>query len=337
MYLWIQHESALCPTWRSTRFPIQLLSSSSFRLQFLRFLSPPSLTLKLLLNFCSRTSRFSRTRPGTCISKTCRHFVALTCNFLWGKKRKSVVSEIVHLLIRIAVAREAQQVALEQELLEGLPLLFKNRPEQVSMVLECKGRGGQPCQGAANITVTVRPPSVLENCVSEDHLAKSVLCLCICVVWVCPETGGGAQPDIVTATGHQEAADWCYGSSTAEPGPSCSAHWELHHVSRNTLSYYKLKLQRQFNYKKRHNEFTGHVLMSLLRALVNIYKAQKSPAVQQVGVSAFYQVVSFVCEDTLRHPPTRQYLSSCVEILGQVWTSHKHQQTHTITSKTIHI
>lgn len=63
----------------------------------------------------------------------------------------------------------------------------------------------------------------------------------------------------------------------------------------------------------------------VLRALVNIYKAQKSPAVQQVGVSAFYQVVSFVCEDTLRHPPTRQYFSSCVEILGQVRTHlHKH-------------
>lgn len=55
-------------------------------------------------------------------------------------------------------------------------------------------------------------------------------------------------------------------------------------------------------------------------AVVNLYKAQKSPAVQHVGVSAFYTVVSFVSEDTLRHPPTRQYLSSCVEILGQVRT-----------------
>lgn len=46
---------------------------------------------------------------------------------------------------------------MEQELLESLPVLFKNRPEQVTMALECKGKGGQPCQGAANITVTVRP------------------------------------------------------------------------------------------------------------------------------------------------------------------------------------
>lgn len=60
-------------------------------------------------------------------------------------------------------------------------------------------------------------------------------------------------------------------------------------------------------------------------ALVNMYKVQKSPAVQRVGVSVFYQVVSCVCEDTLRHPPTRQYLSSCVEILGQV---HTHKHTH---------
>lgn len=53
------------------------------------------------------------------------------------------------------MAREAQQVAMEQELLESLPLLYKNQPEQVTMALECKGKGGQPCQGPANITVTV--------------------------------------------------------------------------------------------------------------------------------------------------------------------------------------
>lgn len=56
---------------------------------------------------------------------------------------------------RVAVAREAQQVALEQELLESFPLLYKNQPEQVTMALECKGRGGQPCQGPANISATV--------------------------------------------------------------------------------------------------------------------------------------------------------------------------------------
>lgn len=62
-----------------------------------------------------------------------------------------------------------------------------------------------------------------------------------------------------------------------------------------------------------------------------MYKAQKSPVVQRVGVSTFYKVVSFVSEDTLRHPPSRQYLSSCVEILGQVCAC-KNTDTHTHTA-----
>ncbi|KAK7934057.1 hypothetical protein WMY93_004953 [Mugilogobius chulae] len=58
---------------------------------------------------------------------------------------------------------------------------------------------------------------------------------------------------------------------------------------------------------------------NFITALVNLYKTQKLPTVQHVGVATFYQVVSFVCEDVLRHPPTRQYFSSCVEVLGQVF------------------
>uniref|UniRef100_A0A3B5MG69 Ectopic P-granules autophagy protein 5 homolog (C. elegans) n=1 Tax=Xiphophorus couchianus TaxID=32473 RepID=A0A3B5MG69_9TELE len=157
---------------------------------------------------------------------------------------------------RIAVAREAQQVAMEQELLENLPLLFKNQPEQVSMALECKGKGGQPCQGAANITVTcerVQRQEAVHNQITS--LRRDVKKL---------------QTDAMA------------------PPPQSLAQAAVH-------------------------------TENFITALVNIYKAQKSPAVQQVGVSAFYQVVSFVCEDTLRHPPTRQYLSSCVEILGQVF------------------
>lgn len=68
---------------------------------------------------------------------------------------------------------------------------------------------------------------------------------------------------------------------------------------------------------------------NIYSALVNMYKTQRSRSVQQVGVRAFYKVVSYVCEDTLRHPPTRQYLSSCVEILGQVCT-HIHIYQHRI-------
>lgn len=39
---------------------------------------------------------------------------------------------------------------------------------------------------------------------------------------------------------------------------------------------------------------------------------------QKVGITAFYQIVSLISEDTQRHPPTRQFFTSCVEILGQV-------------------
>ncbi|KAM4576445.1 ectopic P granules protein 5 homolog [Odontesthes bonariensis] len=157
---------------------------------------------------------------------------------------------------RIAVAREAQQVAMEQELLESLPLLFKNRPEQVSMALECKGKGGQPCQGPANITVTcerVQRQEAVHNQITSLRRDLKKL-----------------QTDAMA------------------PPPQSLAQAAVH-------------------------------TENFITALVNMYKAQKTPAVRQVGVSAFYQVVSFVCEDTLRHPPTRQYLSSCVEILGQVF------------------
>uniref|UniRef100_A0A3B5ANU0 Ectopic P-granules autophagy protein 5 homolog n=1 Tax=Stegastes partitus TaxID=144197 RepID=A0A3B5ANU0_9TELE len=157
---------------------------------------------------------------------------------------------------RIAVAREAQQVAMEQELLESLPLLFKNRPEQVSMALECKGKGGQPCQGPANITVTC------ERVQRQEAVQTQITSL---------------RRDIKKLQ-----------TDAMAPPPQNLAQAAVH-------------------------------TENFITALVNMHKAQKSLAVQQVGVSAFYTVVSFVCEDTLRHPPTRQYLSSCVEILGQVF------------------
>uniref|UniRef100_A0A671VZ58 Ectopic P-granules autophagy protein 5 homolog (C. elegans) n=1 Tax=Sparus aurata TaxID=8175 RepID=A0A671VZ58_SPAAU len=157
---------------------------------------------------------------------------------------------------RIAVAREAQQVAMEQELLESLPLLYKNQPEQVTMALECKGKGGQPCQGPANITVTC------ERVQRQEAVQTQITSL---------------RRDIKKLQ-----------TDSMAPPPQNLAQAAVH-------------------------------TENFITALVNMYKAQKSPAVQHVGVSAFYQVVSFVCEDTLRHPPTRQYLSSCVEILGQVF------------------
>ncbi len=62
--------------------------------------------------------------------------------------------------------------------------------------------------------------------------------------------------------------------------------------------------------------FNNHVF--LFRALVNAYKLNPSPGILKVGITAFYKIVSFVCEDTQRHPPTRQFFTSCIEILGQV-------------------
>ncbi|XP_030226666.1 ectopic P granules protein 5 homolog [Gadus morhua] len=157
---------------------------------------------------------------------------------------------------RAAVAREAHQVALEQELLEALPLLYKNRPEQVTMGLECRGRGGQACQGGANITVTC-------ECVQKQE---------------------AVQTQIVSLHADIKKVQ----ADAVAPPPPALAQAAVH-------------------------------TENFITALVNLYKVQRSPAVQQVGVSSFYQVVSFVSADTLRHPPTRQYLSSCVEILGQVF------------------
>uniref|UniRef100_A0AAV2MR95 Ectopic P granules protein 5 homolog n=1 Tax=Knipowitschia caucasica TaxID=637954 RepID=A0AAV2MR95_KNICA len=157
---------------------------------------------------------------------------------------------------RLAVACEAQQVALELELLENLPLLYKNKPEQVTKILECKGKGGQTCQGPANITVTcekLHKQEAVHSLISS--LRRDIKKL---------------QTDAMAPPQHSLA--------------QAAVHTE-----------------------------------NFITALVNLYKTQKLPAVQQVGVATFYQVVSFVCEDTLRHPPTRQFFSSCVEVLGQVF------------------
>ncbi|XP_061624089.1 ectopic P granules protein 5 homolog isoform X2 [Phyllopteryx taeniolatus] len=157
---------------------------------------------------------------------------------------------------RIAVSREAQQVAMEQELLESLPLLYKNRSEQVTMTLECNGKGGQPCKGPANLTVTC------ERVQRQEAVQTQITSL---------------RRDIKNLQ-----------TDAMAPPPQSLAQAAVH-------------------------------TENFITALVNMYKSQKSPSVQHVGVSAFYQVVSYVCEDTLRHPPTRQYLCSCVEILGQVF------------------
>ena len=37
-----------------------------------------------------------------------------------------------------------------------------------------------------------------------------------------------------------------------------------------------------------------------------------------VGTAMFYYLSSYISEDTKYYPPTRQFFSSCIEVLGQV-------------------
>ncbi|KYO28856.1 ectopic P granules protein 5 homolog isoform X1 [Alligator mississippiensis] len=60
---------------------------------------------------------------------------------------------------------------------------------------------------------------------------------------------------------------------------------------------------------------------NFITALINIYKVQPMPGIQKVGISLFFAVVEFVCAETQRHPPTKQFFTSCIEILGQVFIS----------------
>ncbi|KAG5280995.1 hypothetical protein AALO_G00066300 [Alosa alosa] len=157
---------------------------------------------------------------------------------------------------RLAAMRETQQVALDSELLELLPQLYCNREEQLSMQLECKGKGGQACQGAAHINAKYEGMHLQEPVQTQIQSLKSDI--------------KQLQTDAI------------------KPPPQSVAEAAVH-------------------------------TENFITALVNAFKLHPSPAVQKVGITAFYQVVSFVCEDTLRHPPTRQFFSSCVEILGQVF------------------
>ncbi|NXW44656.1 EPG5 protein, partial [Nyctiprogne leucopyga] len=59
----------------------------------------------------------------------------------------------------------------------------------------------------------------------------------------------------------------------------------------------------------------------IIMALINIYKVQPMPAIKKVGISLFFMLVDYVCDETQRNPPTRQFFTSCIEILGQVFIS----------------
>ncbi|XP_051954087.1 ectopic P granules protein 5 homolog [Xyrauchen texanus] len=157
---------------------------------------------------------------------------------------------------KLATVRETQQVALDNELLEVLPQLYINQEDQLSMQLECRGKGGLPCQGPAHITVKY----------SRMHKLNPV-----------QNQIQGLKSDI-----EQLQADG------VKAPPQSLAEAAVH-------------------------------TENFITALVNAYKLNASPGILKVGIAAFYQIVSFVCEDTQRHPPTRQFLTSCIEILGQVF------------------
>ncbi|XP_050965658.1 ectopic P granules protein 5 homolog [Labeo rohita] len=157
---------------------------------------------------------------------------------------------------KLATVRETQQVVLDNELLEVLPQLYINREDQLSMQLECRGKGGQPCQGPAHITVKYSRMHKL------DPVQNQIQCL---------------KSDI-----KQLQADGI------KAPPQSLAEAAVH-------------------------------TENFITALVNAYKQNSSPGILKVGIAAFYQIVSFVCEDTQRHPPTRQFFTSCIEILGQVF------------------
>ncbi|KAM8960937.1 ectopic P granules protein 5 homolog [Pelodytes ibericus] len=62
-------------------------------------------------------------------------------------------------------------------------------------------------------------------------------------------------------------------------------------------------------------------LENFITALVNAYKVQSPLEIQKIGIGTFFAVVEFVCDETQRHPPSRQFFTSCIEILGQVFIS----------------
>ncbi|XP_053153472.1 ectopic P granules protein 5 homolog isoform X2 [Hemicordylus capensis] len=58
---------------------------------------------------------------------------------------------------------------------------------------------------------------------------------------------------------------------------------------------------------------------NFITALINIYKLQPMPGIHRAGINLFFAMVEFVCDETQRHPPTRQFFTSCIEVLGQVF------------------
>uniref|UniRef100_H3A8A6 Ectopic P-granules autophagy protein 5 homolog (C. elegans) n=1 Tax=Latimeria chalumnae TaxID=7897 RepID=H3A8A6_LATCH len=58
---------------------------------------------------------------------------------------------------------------------------------------------------------------------------------------------------------------------------------------------------------------------NIITVLVNAYKLQSPVGTKEIGIALFYVVVNLVCDETQRHPPTRQFFTSCIEVLGQIF------------------
>ncbi|XP_059845461.1 ectopic P granules protein 5 homolog isoform X1 [Hypanus sabinus] len=74
---------------------------------------------------------------------------------------------------------------------------------------------------------------------------------------------------------------------------------------------------------------------NFITALVNAFKLHHTESYQKVGIALFYEIVSFVCDETQRHPPTRQFFTSCIEILGQVFLGCAKAESKTILEKVL--
>ncbi|OXB77175.1 UNVERIFIED_CONTAM: hypothetical protein H355_014746 [Colinus virginianus] len=75
---------------------------------------------------------------------------------------------------------------------------------------------------------------------------------------------------------------------------------------------------------------------NFITTLINIYKVQPMPAIKKVGISLFFIVVEYVCDETQRNPPTRQFFTSCIEILGQVFISGTRSECRRLLQTILH-
>jgi len=65
--------------------------------------------------------------------------------------------------------------------------------------------------------------------------------------------------------------------------------------------------------------------MSVGRRLINLSQSSSDAAMKSttvnIGSALFYAVTTYVSQKTKFYPPTRQFFSFCIEMLGQVGSS----------------